>query len=165
MTPWWVLAYNVIFEYMRRFAWFVIICTILKKIQKDPWKPATLLKVTLVRGCFPRFLTCTNDTNLRKASHIFWLVNHFVMKLDQLIYPVSQIQTLFNLAACRISSNTNYVEFTFFYFFWRCALKRSHSVCTLSAGVGEVEPPTKFSRREGLTGPHLWEWGCWKRGG
>ena len=33
-------------------------------------KPATLLKVTLLHGCFPRFLDCTNDTKSRKASHI-----------------------------------------------------------------------------------------------
>ena len=34
----------------------------------------------------------------------------------------------------------------------------------LSAGGG-VEPPTKFSKREGLTGPQLLEVGCWERGG
>ena len=28
-----------------------------------------------------------------------------------------------------------------------------------------VEPPTKFSKREGLTGPQLLEVGCWERGG
>ena len=32
-------------------------------------KPATLLKVTLLRGCFSRFLNCTNDNKLCKASH------------------------------------------------------------------------------------------------
>ena len=31
---------------------------------------ATLLKVTLLHGCFSRLLNCTNDTKLRKASHI-----------------------------------------------------------------------------------------------
>ena len=30
---------------------------------------------------------------------------------------------------------------------------------------GEVEPPTKFSKRGGLTGPQLLEEGCWERGG
>ena len=29
-----------------------------------------LLKVTLLHGCFSRFLNCTNGTILRKASHI-----------------------------------------------------------------------------------------------
>ena len=33
-------------------------------------QPATLLKVTLLHGCFSRFLTFTNDTKSRKASHI-----------------------------------------------------------------------------------------------
>ena len=42
----------------------------------------------------------------------------------------------------------------------------THSVhpLPLSAGGG-VEPPTKFSKREGLTGPQLLEVGCWERGG
>ena len=32
--------------------------------------PATLLKATLLHGCFSRFLNCTNGSKLRKASHI-----------------------------------------------------------------------------------------------
>ena len=32
-------------------------------------KPATLLKVTLLRGCFPRFLKCTIGTKSRYALH------------------------------------------------------------------------------------------------
>ena len=35
-------------------------------------KPATLLKVTLLRGCFSRFLNCANGTKSNKASHMFW---------------------------------------------------------------------------------------------
>ena len=31
---------------------------------------ATLLKVTLLIGCFSRFLNCTNGTKSRNASHI-----------------------------------------------------------------------------------------------
>ena len=38
--------------------------------RKHPWKPATLLKVTLLHGCFSRFLICTNGTKLRNASHM-----------------------------------------------------------------------------------------------
>ena len=30
---------------------------------------------------------------------------------------------------------------------------------------GGVEPPTKFSKKGGLTGPQLLEGGCWERGG
>ena len=33
-----------------------------------------------------------------------------------------------------------------------------------SAGGGGVKPPTKFSKRRGLTGPQLLEGRCWKRG-
>ena len=33
-------------------------------------KPEALLKVTLLHVCFSRFLNCTNDTKLRKASHM-----------------------------------------------------------------------------------------------
>ena len=32
-------------------------------------KPTTLLKVTLLHGCFLRFLNFTNGTNSRKTSH------------------------------------------------------------------------------------------------
>ena len=32
--------------------------------------PATLLKSTLLHGCFSRFLNCTNGTKSRSASHI-----------------------------------------------------------------------------------------------
>ena len=37
-------------------------------------KPATLLKVTLLHGCFSRFLNCTNGTKSRKA-HIWWSIS------------------------------------------------------------------------------------------
>ena len=61
-----------------------------KKHEKHPWKsvtfskvsgfwPATLLKVTLLHGCFSHFLNCTNGTKSCNASHIVlklrkWLV-------------------------------------------------------------------------------------------
>ena len=48
-----------------------------RKGEKYPWrsvtfmlKPATFRKVTLLHGCFSRFLNCTNGTKSRKASHI-----------------------------------------------------------------------------------------------
>ena len=40
-------------------------------------------------------------------------------------------------------------------------------ICTptpLSAGGG-FEPPTKFPKGRGLTGPQFLEGGCWERGG
>ena len=38
-----------------------------KKREKHPWRSA---KLTLVRGCFSRFLNCTNGTKSRNAPHI-----------------------------------------------------------------------------------------------
>ena len=35
----------------------------------------------------------------------------------------------------------------------------------LKGGGVMVEPPTKFSKRSGLTGPQLLEGGCWEIGG
>ena len=42
----------------------------LKKREQHPWRNDTfnLLKVTLLHGCFSRFLNCTNDTKSRNAS-------------------------------------------------------------------------------------------------
>ena len=37
-------------------------------------QPAFLLKVTLLHGCFSRFLNCTNGTKSRKASHIMFQI-------------------------------------------------------------------------------------------
>ena len=34
------------------------------------FKPTTLLKVTLLHGCFSRFLNCIDGTKSRKKSHI-----------------------------------------------------------------------------------------------
>ena len=42
-------------------------------------KPATLLNLTLLHGCFSRFLNCTNATKSRNASHI--LRNYFTLTL------------------------------------------------------------------------------------
>ena len=55
-----------------------------EKREKHPWrsvnfskvaglKPATLLKLTLVHGCFPRFLNCTNGTISRNTPHVISL--------------------------------------------------------------------------------------------
>ena len=39
------------------------------------------LKVTLLNGCFSRFLNCTNDTKSRNASHIITMF----LKKDSLL--------------------------------------------------------------------------------
>ena len=41
-----------------------------KKREKHPWRSVDLLKLTLLHGCFSRFLSRTNGTKSRKASHI-----------------------------------------------------------------------------------------------
>ena len=48
-----------------------------QKHEKHPWmsdtfsKVATLLKVTLLHGCFSRFSNCTNSTKLRNALYMY----------------------------------------------------------------------------------------------
>ena len=61
-------------EYMRRFARLVPFVQF-KKREQHPWRivtfrPAILLKVTLLHRCFSHFLNCTNGVRSRKASHI-----------------------------------------------------------------------------------------------
>ena len=46
-------------------------------------KPATLLKVTVLHGCFSRFLNCTNGTKSRNASQIFI---HKLFNISFLLY-------------------------------------------------------------------------------
>ena len=38
------------------------------KHEKHPWRSVTLNKVTLLHGCFSRFLNCTNSAKSRNAS-------------------------------------------------------------------------------------------------
>ena len=76
---WYFQNFNAGPEYMRRFIWFGTICAIQKK-WKTPMEEGcftfssiTLLKVTLLHGCFSRFLNCTNHANCTKSgktSHI-----------------------------------------------------------------------------------------------
>ena len=42
----------------------------LKNTHEGVLQPATLLKLTLLHGCFSRFLNCTNGTKSRNASHM-----------------------------------------------------------------------------------------------
>ena len=44
-----------------------------------PQKPATLLKVTLLHGCFSRFLNCANGTKSRNASQMILSSNQSYM--------------------------------------------------------------------------------------
>ena len=62
-----------------------------KKREKRPWRivnfgkvvglnPATLLKLTLLHGCFSRFLNCTNGTKSRNAPHMLIGTNEHSLK-------------------------------------------------------------------------------------
>ena len=68
-----------------------------KKHKKHPWRsvtsskvagfqPATLLKVTLLYGCFSRFLNCAYGTKLCNSSHICF----FIFSLLCLYYLIDQ---------------------------------------------------------------------------
>ena len=76
---WWGSKANpvCICDVLRDFASFAQ----LKKCENHPWrsvtfskvaglKPATLLKVKFLHGCFLGFLNCINGTKSRSASHI-----------------------------------------------------------------------------------------------
>ena len=63
-------------------------------------KPATLLKVTLLHGCFSHILNCANYTKSRNAWHIYKIVdfdclfenerNFFILQFCQKHYRVFQ---------------------------------------------------------------------------
>ena len=70
---------------MRLFTRFGTICTILKT-----WKNTHggVLKVTILHGCFSRFLYCTNGNKSRKASHIIKR-RVSAADFDQFLYQVT----------------------------------------------------------------------------
>ena len=51
-----------------------------KKQEKHPWKSVTFSKVTLLHGCFPRFLNCTHGTKPRNAPHLYIYTAGFLDK-------------------------------------------------------------------------------------
>ena len=63
---------------------------ILVKLQACRLKHATLLKLTLLHGCFLGFLNCTNGTKSRNASHIL-RVSSFVRPLGCVFRVLSNI--------------------------------------------------------------------------
>ena len=54
-----------------------------KEVKKQPWRSATLLKVTFLHECFSRFLNCTNGKKSRKAFHIE--TSQSIVRANQLI--------------------------------------------------------------------------------
>ena len=62
-------------------------------------KAATLLKVTLLHGCFLRFLNCTTGTKSHNAIHIFFLTREHKAKFECYINhpcPASHMSVLQN---------------------------------------------------------------------
>ena len=57
------------------------------KREKHPWrsvnfsKPATLLELALLHGCFSRFLNCTNVTKSHNAPHLKFKLKIFSAKM------------------------------------------------------------------------------------
>ena len=70
-----IKAENIIIYNIDKPEW--IIC---KHSESSVWyviclKPATLLKLTLLHGCFSRFWNCANGTKSRNASHIIYKIS------------------------------------------------------------------------------------------
>ena len=76
-------ALNLIFKFLNN-----------RKRRIKRLQPATLLKLTLLHGCFSCFLNCTNATKSRNASHVIFF---------------SQIFFFFVLLKLHMHDNTPYV--------------------------------------------------------
>ena len=64
---------------------------------EECFKPATLLKVTLLHGRFSRFLNCTNGTKSRKIyklNLVIPLVNQVTYSIKSLIVSDLKYETL-----------------------------------------------------------------------
>ena len=62
-------------------------------MEENYFQPATLLKVTLLHGCFSRFLNCTNGTKSHKASHMINVTRTF--DIASLIAGVTKMLPLY----------------------------------------------------------------------
>ena len=58
---------------------------VLPLVQLQAKKPATLLKVTLLHGCFSRFLNCANGNKSRKASHFSCILIQILVTVQTLV--------------------------------------------------------------------------------
>ena len=68
-------------------------------------KPATLLKVTLLRGCFYVFLNCTNGTKSCNVSHMVLTMNISVA------YTVDQILKVSCLQRCPCTDTSSMCQY------------------------------------------------------
>ena len=92
---------------------FLLICDALrdlvafvpfKKREKHPWRSVTftacnLLKVTILQGCFSRFLNCKNATKSRNAFHLLIVYVRFY---------------LFSVSTCLPAISTSFYLFTMY---------------------------------------------------
>ena len=84
--------------------------------------PATLLKVTLLLGCFSRFLNCTNGTKSRKAPHILKIHRFRILKVSDLeIHRINQIfcwkaKYSTKIYASSLSQQLSYICLTFYHY-------------------------------------------------
>ena len=58
----------------------------LKNVKNAHEGPGTLLEVSLLHGCFSRFLNCTNDTKLHKAEKLGNLLAFQICHALNLVY-------------------------------------------------------------------------------
>ena len=76
----WIATYSLKFTDVSRDLYYLYN---LKNMKENPWESATLLKVTLLHGCFSCFLNCTNGTKSRNVPQFLkrklppkWESNH-----------------------------------------------------------------------------------------
>ena len=63
-------------------------------------KPATLIKLTLLHGCFSRFLNCANDTKSRNAPNIY----------NESLFSSLSLCLLYNILALHSQDKVKYVK-------------------------------------------------------
>ena len=110
-------------QYIRRFARFGTTCTILKNVKNTHGRVivlVTLLKVTLLHGCFSRFVNSRMVTNRRK--HYYYLAYNCIVLSKYLstgqikmFSPVSHITPIFHCCACPLKTTGN---------LWFCDISR-----------------------------------------
>ena len=63
------------------------LCAQFKKREKHTWRSVAFsLKVTLLCGCFSRFLNCAHDTKSRNAPHMYMLYHIICHQYKHLLF-------------------------------------------------------------------------------
>ena len=61
-----------------------------------------VLKVTLLHGCFSRFLNCTNGTKLRKASHMIYRPLNTLLEKLKNVFEISVKVLDITVTTCKL---------------------------------------------------------------